>query len=258
MRSRPIVEAVLIAALAMPPAARAAAPLETETARFHPRGTIEAEAVLEHQRAADGHETALPLAFEVALTDRVALLAEPVPYTKIAPASGPSSHGQGDLEVTLEGLVHPETRWPAFALAGEVKVPTAEAPLIGSDQYDWTIYAIASRWLGRRLDTHVNLGYTIIGHPAGVPVNNTWNVALAGEYTWSARWSAVAEVLANTSALPENSGESVTTPEISAGEVTGMLGARYAITRGIIASFGVTVDNNGAVLYRPGLTARCR
>ena len=254
MKPRPIV--VLIAALAMPPAAYAAAPLETETARFHPRGTVEAEIVFEHQHAADGHETALPLAFEVALTGRVALLAEPVPYTSITPQSGSSARGAGDIEVTVNALVHAETRWPAFALAGEVKVPTAEAPLIGSDQYDWTVYAIASRRLGRRLDTHANLGYTIVGHPAGVPVNNTWNVAFAGEYTLSARWGAVAEVLANTSALPENSGESVTTPEISAGEVTGMLGARYAITPGVTASFGITLDNNGAVLVRPGLTAR--
>ena len=246
----------LIAALTLASPARGAATLETETARFHPRGAMEAELVFEHQRAADGRETAVPFAFEVALTDRIALLVEPVPYTKIQPSAGSSAHGPGDIEVTLNALVHPETRWPAFALAGEVKVPTAEAPLIGSDQYDYTAYLIASRWFGRRLDTHANVGYAIIGHPAGVSVNNTFNVAHAGEYRWSARWDAVGEFLASTSALPENAGESTTTPEISAGEVTGMLGARYAITPGVTASFGVTLDNNGAVLYRPGLTAR--
>ncbi len=253
----PIYPAVpaLVVAIGLAAPAWAASPLETETARFHRRGTVEAEVVVEHQHSADGRETAVPLAFEVALADRVALLVEPVPYTKIEPGSGGSAHGLGDVEVTLNALVHPETRWPALALAGEVKVPTAEGSLIGTDHYDWTGYAVASRKFGR-IDAHANLGYTVIGHSAGVDVNNTLDFAVAGEFPVSNRWSAVAEVVGNTSALPENGGESATTPEISTGEVTGMLGTRFAITPGVTASFGLTLDNNGAVLYRPGLTAR--
>ena len=38
---------------------------------------------------------------------------------------------------------------PALALAGELKVPTGESPLIGSDQFDYSAYAIASKRFGR-------------------------------------------------------------------------------------------------------------
>ena len=53
---------------------RAAAPLETETARFAARGTLEAEGSFEAQRSKDGQESALPLAFEFALTRRLELM----------------------------------------------------------------------------------------------------------------------------------------------------------------------------------------
>ena len=238
--------------------ARAAAPLETETARFAPRGTFDAEGSLELQKSKDGHETALPLAFEYSLTHRLTLMAEPVPYTRIHPSATAGARGAGDIEVTLSGLLFAEAgNRPALALAGEIKIPTAEAPLIGSDEYDYAGYLVASKEFGR-LDTHANFGYTIVGHPAGVAVNNTLNYALAGECSLSDRWAVVGEVLGNTSSLPENSGgsESVVTPELSGGETIGMLGARWRWTPIVTASFGVTLDNTGAVLLRPGLSAR--
>src|SRR5439155_868189 len=142
-------------------ARRAAAPLETETARFPARGVFEADVVLEVQQSGDGRESALPLAFEYGVTDRLTLMAEPVPFTRIHPKSAPGATGIGDLEVTLSGLLLPETHGrPAFALAGEVKVPTAESMLIGSDQYDYAGYLIASKRFSK-LDAHVNFGYTI-------------------------------------------------------------------------------------------------
>ena len=243
--------------LLSPLVARAIAPLETETARFDPRGTFQAEAVFEHQTSQDGRESALPLAFEYAFTGRLSLIAEPVPYTRISPSQGPGAKGPGDIEVTLEGLMLAESgARPALALAGEVKIPTAEAPLVGSDEFDYTVYAIASKRFGA-LDTHLNAGYTFVGKPPGVTVNNTFDYALAGEYTLAMRWQAVAEVVGNTSALAEASNaESATTPEITNAEVTGMLGARYVIAHGVFASMGVTVDNNGAVLVRPGFTMK--
>src|SRR5262249_52924541 len=107
-----------LAALALlsPVAARAGAPLETETARLAPRGTLQAEVVLEVQTSSDGRESALPLAFEYALRDRLEILAEPVPYTSIRPARGAAAQGPGDIEVTLNALAMPETgRRPAIA-----------------------------------------------------------------------------------------------------------------------------------------------
>ena len=238
--------------------ARAAAPLETETARFPMRGVFEAEGSLEVQRSKDGRESALPLAFEYALANRLTLMAEPVPFTRIRPTDAAGARGPGDLEVTLSGLLLPETlHRPALAIAGEVKIPTAESPLIGSDQLDYSGYAIASKRFGR-FDTHANLGFTIVGHPAGVPVSNTLNYALAGEYSINAAWTIVGEVLGNTAALAEgsSSNESTVAPEIWGGETIAMLGTRWTCTPRLTASFGLTVDNAGAVLLRPGLSTR--
>ena len=238
--------------------ARAGAPLETETARFPRRGAFEVEAALEVQRSGDGRESALPLAFEYGLSDRLTLMAEPVPFTRIHPQSAPGATGIGDLEVTLSGLLFQETHsHPAFALAGEVKVPTAESMLIGSDQYDYAGYLIASRRFGR-LDAHANLGYTIVGHPAGVAVENTFNYAIAGEYALGPRWTLVGEFLGNTAAVSGEgpSNEATATPEISGGEQIGMIGARYRLARRFVASLGVTVDSAGAVLLRPGIGAK--
>jgi Putative MetA-pathway of phenol degradation len=238
--------------------ARAAAPLETETARFFRRGMFEAEGSLELQRSKDGRESAVPLAFEYGLADRLALMVEPVPFTRITPKNGGGTRGTGDVEVTLSGLLLSESgRRPAFALAGEIKLPTAESRLIGSDRADYSAYAIASKQFGK-LDAHANLGFTVVGHPAGVPVNNTINYAVAGEYEIRPTWTLVGEVLGNTAALSEgkSSGESAVAPEISGGETIAMVGARWIVMPRLTASFGVTVDNTGAVLIRPGLATR--
>lgn len=249
--------AVILLLLTYTGSAQAGAPLETETARMPPKGTLETEVSLEVQTSGDGHEFASPIALEYSLTNRITLLAEPVPITTIRPNMGPHASGLGDLEMTLTGLLLPEGRSrPAFAIAGEVKFPTGDSPVIGSGKADFTGYGIASKRFGR-LDTHANLGYTVIGHPSGTEVKNSVNYAAAGEYSIAPRWVVVAEVLGNTSSLPATSSpESVTTPEISGGETIGMLGARFEIASTMKAYLGIAVDNNGAVLFRPGLSAR--
>jgi len=102
--------------------------LETETARLMPAHVFEAAGNLEYQFSADGRETAVPLAFAYGLASTWELVVEPVPFTAIRPAAALGTSGVGDIEVTL---VH---RWldetgarPAFAFAGEIKVPTAES-----------------------------------------------------------------------------------------------------------------------------------
>jgi hypothetical protein len=234
----------------------AAAPLETETARFAPAGTFENDSALEVQWSGDGREAALPLAFEYALSDRLELLAEPVPFTSINPRSGSATRGPGDFEVTLNGLVLPEKgSRPALALAGEIKIPSGKSPTIGSGEYDYTAYAIASKRFGR-WDLHANLGYTVVGRPPGVDVTNTFNYAVAAEYELTPRWGLVGEVLSTTSAVSEtaDTGESLIAPEVSGGETVGMIGGRWRFARKVSASFGVTVDNTGAVLLRPGIS----
>ena len=108
IRNAPVLTVLL--ALAAPAAStRAGVPLETETARFAPRGTFEAEGSFEVQRSKDGNESALPLAFEYALMNRLELMAEPVPFTRIRPKTTAGASGAGDLEVTLSGLVLTES-----------------------------------------------------------------------------------------------------------------------------------------------------
>lgn len=233
----------------------AAQVLETETARLLPGGGLEVGSNLEYQFSSDGRELAFPVALTYGLTDRWELLVEPVPYTRIAPRNGAVASGLGDLEVTLtRQLLSERSGWPALAIAGEVKLPTAESRRIGTDQTDYTAYLIASRRLGR-LDLHGNLGYTFLGKPAGVRLRNVFDFALAAVRGLAPRLDLYGEILGNTSASPEGS-ESGPTAEVAGGELVGSLGLRWEVQRQLAVSLGLSYDNTGAVLLRPGLTMR--
>jgi len=249
----------VVLALAAPVPALAGQPLETETARLLKPGTFELEAGLEHQRSGDGTETALPLAIEYGVSGRLELLVEPVLYDAVHDRGARAQTGIGDIEVTATTLLLHERTLPALALAGEVKIPTAENIRIGSGKTDISFYLIAGKRLGR-WDTHVNAGYTFVGAPSGTRVNNTESFALAEEFHWKPRLELVAEVFGNTAALPEGGeqgtgfAESSITPEIGAAETVGTLGARYQDGGGLIYTLGLSYDNNAAVLVHPGIT----
>lgn len=234
--------------------------LETETARPIGKGAFEASGNFEYQFAPDGREAAIPFAVEYGVSSRLELLVEPVAYTSIRPKVGPRATGVGDLEVTVTYLARRETRWPAIAFAGEVKFPTAHNNLIGTGRTDFAGYLIASKLFGR-LDTHANLGYTIVGRPAGAQLKNIFNFALGGELHLNPRTSLFGEVLANTAS--SSAGEPVagtppgaTIPEAPTGEIVGSIGLARAVVPWLRMSAGVSVDNNGAVLFRPGFTLR--
>jgi len=232
-------------------------PLETETARPPKKGSIEIQTALEYQTSKEGTERALPFAFEYGITDRLSVLVEPVFYTAIRPKVGTRATGLGDLEVTLAYLFAREQgSRPALAIAGEVKAPTARNILIGSGEADFTGYLIASKRLGK-FDTHANLGYTFVGSPAGAHLKNFVNVAVAAEYLLKPKFTLVGEFLTNSGSSPE-AGSTPTipigTPEISSGELVGMLGFRQRIRERFFFTLGVSYDNNHAVLIRPGLT----
>lgn len=147
-------------------------------------------------------------------------------------------------------------RLPALAIAGEVKAPTARNLLIGSGKTDFAAYLVASKRAGK-FDTHVNVGYTVVGQPAGTQLNNFANLAFAEEYFVNRKVVLVGEILANTGSTPEAGTTTINptvTPEISAGEIVGMLGFRYRLRERLFFTFGVDYDNNHAVLFRPGLT----
>jgi hypothetical protein len=237
--------------------------LETETARPVGRGVPEVSSNFEYQTSSEGSETALPFAAEYGLSDRFELLLEPVAYTAIRPKVGQSATGAGDLELTATYLVlHELGGAPALALAGEVKFPTAHNTLIGTGKTDYTGYLIASKRWGR-FDVHGNIGYTIVGKPAGSQLKNIFNFALGAEWRLGPQTELFGEVVGNTasSSAPEPTGPlppGTVAPEAPAGEVVGSLGIAYYVLHGLRLSFGTSADNNGAVLFRPGLTLRTR
>src|SRR6202022_329848 len=146
--------------------------METETARVLKPGRVEVGTAFEFQTSPAGEEYALPMAIEFGVFPRVEALIEPVPFTSIQPKGGTSATGVGDLETTLTCLVVEEEKYiPALAIAGEVKFPTAGTAQIGSGEYDYRVYAIASKRLGP-VDVHANFGYNIIGSPPGVSTRN--------------------------------------------------------------------------------------
>jgi hypothetical protein len=260
-RAASIIGAALWLRAVVGPPAAAAQILETETARPLGQGVLEASGNLEYQASTEGHESALPFAVEYGLTDRLEVLAEPVAYTAIRPNTGPQASGVGDVEVTLTYLARAETSgFPAIAVAGEVKIPTARDTLIGTGQTDFAGYLIGSKRWGE-WDTHANVSYTIVGRPPGASLKNIFGFALAAEWRWSGANALFGEVLGNTasaaSAEPGTGTETgAATPEAPSGEVSLSAGIARYVTPTLRASLGLTVDNSGAVLFRPGFTMR--
>ena len=232
--------------------ARADLALETETARPLDPGQWQAGTALEYQRSRDGVEFAIPAFVEVGLRHGLELLVEPVFYTAILPSDGGDTRGVGDTEVTLTYLAREETcSFPALAIAGEVKLPTATERLIGTGKADFTGYLIASKRVGD-FDVHFNFGYTVVGKPRGSDLQNIFNFALAAEYPLTCRVDLLAEVLVNTSSLSSGGGESSATPEASGGEVVGTVGVRYHVTDRADTFFDVSYDNQNALGLRVG------
>ena len=150
------------------PALTHAQALETEESAPLNQFQVEVGTGLEFQTSSEGTETALPLAFEFGLLDKLTLLVEPVGFTSINPTSGQDALGIGDLELTLFYQVfHERTIAPSISLAGEVKLPTARNLSIGSGKTDYTPFIIVSKSTGPFF-TSINLGYSFIGKPKGV------------------------------------------------------------------------------------------
>ena len=241
--------------------ALASQPLETETARPLPQGIFKVELTGEFQRSNEGTEQAFPLVFEYGLTSRTELTVEPVFGASIRPKHGLKASGPGDTEITLTHLFASETpSTPAFAVAGEIKLPTAKNRLIGTGKTDFNVTGIVSKRVDH-LDIHGNLGYTVVGRPSGTRLNNTINYAVAGEFHVSTTVDVVAEVIGNTSSTGENGSEGApsTGPipaEAAGAERSVMLGMRYHLSPALFFSVGASYDNNHAFLIRPGVTYR--
>src|SRR5205814_3949117 len=92
-------------------------------------------------------------------------------------------------------------RRAAVAVAGGVKVPTARSGPIGSGRVDYMGDLIVSSHLASTV-THLNLGYTLVGRPPGVPTRNVYSFSLAAERGLG-RVDLLAELAGHTSAIAE-------------------------------------------------------
>jgi hypothetical protein len=236
--------------------------LETETARLRRKGAVQLGVNFEYQTSSEGRESAIPFTFEYGINDRLELVVEPVAATRLRPKTGTRASGAGDTEVTLQYLAVREGRWPALALGGEIKFPTARNSLIGTGRTDFAGILIASKRIGN-VDTHLNLVYTFIGRPSGAALSNTVGGAAAVMVPVGRRFRAFSEVLAFTSA---GGGEGATlpipgssiVPEAAGQEFVGTAGVGMYIKPRWFLSFGVSYDNTHAVLFRPGITFRSK
>lgn len=259
--SKSIVIACIAASGLFTASALRSQPLETETARTLPTGRMKLAGSFEFQTSAEGTEVAVPLEIEYGITDNLQLLVEPVAYTAIHPKSGASASGLGDLETTLlYRFIQESESLPAFAVAGEVKIPISKNVLIGTGKTDYAAYLIASKRFGLT-DLHANIGYTIVGVPAGATLKNVLSGSAAFEYHLNTRFDVVGELFANTPSVPEgnetpDANESTTTPEAAGGEVFGTIGARYYPQPNLALSLGFSYDNKGALLVRPGIALK--
>lgn len=262
MSIRNILCEVGVTAIGLSSAVHAAQPLETESARVLPPGGAQFEGSVEYQTSSEGTETAVPLLIKYGLPYRLELSIEPVAYASIDPDAGDQAAGAGDVETTLKWVAIPERggRW-GLGLAAEIKWPTAKDRLIGTGKTDFRGFAVVSRHI-EDWDLHANLGYTFIGSPRSVPLDNVIDAAVAAEYRWSEKLTWVVEVIGNTSATRESpdgvtlsapGGENALAPEAAGEELVGLIGARYHLRPNVALALGVTYDNNDAFLIRPGI-----
>lgn len=247
--------------------------IETETARLPPKGSISVGAAFEFQTDANhGHEYASPLAVEYGISNRLEALIEPVPYTSIRPRGVSGATGFGDIEGTLTYLLRSETRSrPAFAVAGEIKVPTARNIQIGTGKLDYRLYAVASKRVGS-VDLHANLGYNIIGAPSGVKTRNPLDVEVAAEWFINRKFDLFAEatyVGSSFTALGGTAASAASTPQAGDGgdgpgvapdvagkEVVGSVGIRTHLSSRTDLFGSFSYDNRHAKLFRTGVSLK--
>jgi hypothetical protein len=247
--------------------------METETARILEPGHFEISTAFEFQTAPDGREYALPMAIEVGVYRHLELLIEPVAVTSIQPKGGETATGIGDLETTVTYLIIEEKKYvPAFAIAAEVKFPTAGNRQIGSGEYDYRFYGVASKRLGD-FDVHLNVGYNVIGSPPGVSTKNPIDVEAGVEWFVHPKFNVFAEInyigssigssvaaegggAAAALAAAETADGASGTPEIAAEEIVGTVGVRAHATRHLDVFGSFSYDNNSAKLFRTGVTIK--
>jgi hypothetical protein len=232
-------------------------PLETETARLPAKGHGDIQFEFEYATSSESNDIAMPIVFEYGISDRLKFVVEPDVYASIKPKGGGSSaSGFGDTEAKLVYLVSEETdSTPAFAIAGEIKIPTGKKPDLGSGKVDYRAFGVVSKRVGA-FDLHANLGYTLVGSPAGEKLANVVDYSAAAEYEVNKSFTLVSEIL-GASELGGGGGAEVpggAETEAAGTTITGLIGGIFHISPKTQFAIAATYDSGSAFLIRAGLT----
>ena len=216
--------------------------LETETARLGAEGTGTIGNAIQVEKDHDGTTILTLTAIEYAWTDRVELLFEPFFYEKQFPKDGENVSGIGDTEFTISYLAFHETSdLPAVVFAGKVKIPTGDAPDIGTGKADYTGYVILGKKIGN-VDFNMNLAFETFGQPADDTLHDQVIFDLSAEYPLSRDWTLYAEAFGDT--IPANMAD---------GTISGAIAAEYRITDHVNTFVSVGDDSDDLKAARFGV-----
>ena len=213
------------------------------------------------QTEADSKEYNWYAEVEYRLSKRFMLLVEPALISSIHPDSGTSATGFGDIETILFVRLTQEKKvLPFMSLAMEMKIPTAQNPMIGTGKLDFSPFFVANKTTGKFF-TSINLGYTFIGKPDSVLANNFFNYGIASIFTFAHESLLFAEVYGNTASVDPDRYPEIVLPhstiqensEFGEGEIVFSLGYGYEFQNGWLLSGSVSYSNTNALLLRAGI-----
>jgi 3-phytase len=230
--------------------------LETESACLARPGTVTLGVGFERGAELHGRtRSAVPFALDYTATSWLELSLEPIVYSRVDRPGGSLATGSGDFEAAAIVAPFPDGPWRrSVAFALEVNLPTASHSLLGSRSPDYTMDLVLSRPLGA-LEAHANLGYTIVGEPAGSGAANIYSFSFAALWR-HARFDLVAEVLGHTRAAA--GGETAMSPELAEADLVGTIGARFHVGDRMSIGLAVSHDRDRTLFVSPLVNLKLR
>jgi len=217
------------------PYAFAGRPLSTDDAWTVEKGKFQLETGLDVTRQDNHDEEYSPsLTLTYGLLDRMDL-GIGSGYLFVRPEEGDGESGFGDTSLKLKYRLVDEKEWfPALAIAGKLKIPTAsDKKGLGSGDADFGLNVIATKNITKRLVLHANIAYTFIGEDGA---NNEMNYALGSQFVLTDKWALVGEIV-GTNNLNGREGDD---------PLSALFGTYYLLTENLILDAGVEIGMNSA------------
>jgi hypothetical protein len=172
-----------------------------------------------------------------------------LPYLNYTQTGAQNVSGLGDATVKAKIKIIPsENNFAGLSFTAGAKLSNGDASKgLGTGVTDYSINSILTKELDK-LALHFNLGYTLIGQPAGQTLNNVLNYGCAFE----------SPIIADVTLLGEIYGSTNSDPASNINPLTATLGANKEVIPGLTADAGVSVGLNDAApqnIIMVGLTA---